>query len=50
MDSAILLTGATGYIGGRLLRRFEEAAAPCVVWRAEAAVRIQGAELRRLSA
>ena len=24
MDAHVLLTGATGYIGGRLLRRFEE--------------------------
>lgn len=28
MDAAILLTGATGYIGGRLLRRLEEAGRP----------------------
>jgi nucleoside-diphosphate-sugar epimerase len=25
MDAPVLLTGATGYIGGRLLRHFEEA-------------------------
>jgi uncharacterized protein YbjT (DUF2867 family) len=25
MDALVLLTGATGYIGGRLLRHFEEA-------------------------
>jgi hypothetical protein len=24
MDATVLLTGATGYIGGRLLRQFEE--------------------------
>ncbi len=24
MDAPVLVTGATGYIGGRLLRRFEE--------------------------
>jgi uncharacterized protein YbjT (DUF2867 family) len=28
MDAHVLLTGATGYIGGRLLRRFEEAGRP----------------------
>jgi uncharacterized protein YbjT (DUF2867 family) len=28
MDAPVLLTGATGYIGGRLLRRFEEAGRP----------------------
>jgi NmrA-like family len=28
MDAAVLLTGATGYIGGRLLRHFEEAGRP----------------------
>ena len=28
MDAPVLLTGATGYIGGRLLRHFEEAGRP----------------------
>jgi uncharacterized protein YbjT (DUF2867 family) len=28
MAAAVLLTGATGYIGGRLLRHFEEAGRP----------------------
>jgi uncharacterized protein YbjT (DUF2867 family)/uncharacterized protein YndB with AHSA1/START domain len=28
MDAPVLLTGATGYIGGRLLRQFEEAGRP----------------------
>src|SRR6187549_3397594 len=28
MDGPVLLTGATGYIGGRLLRHFEEAGRP----------------------
>ena len=28
MDAPVLLTGATGYIGGRLLRHFEEAGPP----------------------
>ena len=28
MDARVLLTGATGYIGGRLLRHFEEAGRP----------------------
>src|SRR5215210_9589315 len=33
MDAQVLLTGATGYIGGRLLRRFEETGRPvrCLV-------------------
>ena len=28
IDAPVLLTGATGYIGGRLLRRFEKAGRP----------------------
>ena len=33
MDAPVLLTGATGYIGGRLLRRFEDGGRPvrCLV-------------------
>ena len=39
MDATVLLTGATGYIGGRLLRRFEEGgrAVRCLVTAAGAA-------------
>ena len=33
MDAPVLLTGATGYIGGRLLRHFEEAGRPASGWR-----------------
>ncbi len=37
MDATVLLTGATGYIGGRLLRRFEEGgrAVRCLVRKPE---------------
>ena len=37
MDARVLLTGATGYIGGRLLRHFEEAGRPvrCLARNAE---------------
>ena len=37
MDARVLLTGATGYIGGRLLRRFEEGGRAGAVPRAAAA-------------
>ena len=33
MDAPVLLTGATGYIGGRLLRHFEEAGRPDAAWK-----------------
>jgi uncharacterized protein YbjT (DUF2867 family) len=37
VDATVLLTGATGYIGGRLLRRFEEGGRTvrCLVRQAE---------------
>ena len=36
MDASVLLTGATGYIGGRLLRRFEAGRPPGSLPRAPA--------------
>src|SRR6266852_5228651 len=38
MAATVLLTGATGYVGGRLLRRLEESGRPvrCMVRRPEA--------------
>ncbi len=47
MSASILLTGATGYIGGRLLRRFEEGgrAVRCLV-REPARLRATGPQLK----